>query len=98
MYEVGYHSSEIECPHVALTTDGKRDEIFDLRIYFDGEMGDETNPAYVKSKAALDLMVERANAAIRIHRLLTGTEWNAGTIEDVANIITSTGFVIDPPQ
>lgn len=63
-YSIGYHSSDIECPHVALITDGKVDEIFDVRLPFNGDGGDETDPAYVEGLAALTTLLERANAAI----------------------------------
>lgn len=63
-YELGYHSSDIEHPHVAFVLDnGAREELFDVSLY-SMDVGNEQDGAYVESREALDLMVSRANASI----------------------------------
>lgn len=63
-YEIGWHSSEIECPHVAFAIEsGGREELFDIRLYSMDE-GNDQDAAYEESKEALELLVRRANEAL----------------------------------
>lgn len=64
MYELGYHSSDIEHPHVAFVVDGQREELFDVALYSMDD-GNAQDGAYIESKEALDLLIARANAAIK---------------------------------
>jgi hypothetical protein len=70
-YELGYHSSEVTCPHIALRNDelGTRDEFVDLRLYHvststDGENWAVEDESFIQSKAAVELLLARANGLI----------------------------------
>src|SRR3954469_15432972 len=63
-YELGYHSSEVACPHVALRADdGTRDEVVDLRLHHTTDALDD--PAFTKSLAAVELLLDRANKLLQ---------------------------------
>jgi hypothetical protein len=63
-YELAWHSSDIESPHVAFVLeDDSREELFDVRLY-SMDVGNEQDGAYIESRNALALLLERANAAL----------------------------------
>lgn len=67
-YELGYHSSEATCPHIALVADdGSRNDIVDLRLYFVSDDLD-TDVAFSESKSAVELLLDRANESLRRNR------------------------------
>ena len=64
-YEIGHHASEIECPHIAyVLKTGAREELFDVRLYSMDE-GNPNDGAFIESREALELLVARANDAIK---------------------------------
>lgn len=74
-YEIGYHSSEIECPHVALVDDeGERDEIFDVRLYHLSSPVAEYDPAFMASRDGLARLVARANRLLARDNATQGAE------------------------
>jgi hypothetical protein len=65
MYEIGYHSSDLQNPHVAFVDEsGQREDIFDVALYFIDDDKVPNDPAYVESKDALDRLIVLANRAL----------------------------------
>jgi hypothetical protein len=64
-YEIGAHSDDGQTRHVALIDhEGKRDELFDVALYDPEVTEDDGRTAHAASLAALETLVERANAAL----------------------------------
>lgn len=92
-YMVGWHSSEIHHPHVTLVNGSSRDDIFDVALPHIED--DETDPDYLAARAALDLMVARANGIIdaiaRVQRLRDAAVIERDRHDSVGEGLTSDG-------
>jgi len=62
-YEIGWHSSDVNHCHVAFVLDGQREDLFDVALFHIED--EETDGAREESLGALELLVARANAALK---------------------------------
>src|SRR4051794_37389985 len=64
-YEIGWHTHDQQACHVALVDNkGERDELFDVALYDPEVIEDAGRNSREVSLAALETLVERANAAL----------------------------------
>lgn len=64
-YIIGYHSDELECPHVALVGgENGRDDVFDVRLYGQNDGTPDEQRDYEESLDGLRKLVDLANQAL----------------------------------
>lgn len=61
-YEIGWHSSDLHCCHVALVDGESRDEIFDVALY---QLDNDQDAARLESLSKLEELIAAANLALR---------------------------------